>query len=338
MPTLDIFNTDAFSLAELTAAVNQLDYVPGLLGELGVFEAKPVTTTSVWIEERGDALTLVPNAPRGAVPSYLDNTAKKRTGRSFRATHLPKVDRIYADEIQNVRAFGSQSELEQIMAMVRERQTMLRRDLELTWEYQFLNSLQGILKDANGDTIYNFWTEFELSQESQVDFELDDATTDVRAKCAGIVRTMLRNLKGQAVPGMRVVGLCSDGFYDDLIAHALVRDTYLNWQAAQDLRGTSAFARFSFGGIEFINYRGTDDETTVTVTADEAIFFPTGVPGLYHNYFAPADTIDFVNTPGLPFYSWITNPDNKRYVEVEVQSNPLPVCLQPKVLMYAKKA
>lgn len=338
MLTLDVFNSDAFSESSLTAAVNLLDYVPGTLGELGIFEAKPVTTTSVWIEERDDALALVPNAPRGDVPDYLDNTSRKRTARNFAMTHLPKIDRIYADEIQNVRAFGSQSELQVIQAIVQERQAMLRRDIELTWEHLFLGAVQGIVYDSDGSTvIYNLFTEFGVSQESEVDMQLDEAATDVRGKCTAIVRTIMRNLKGGAVPGMRVIGLASDGFYDSLVSHALVRDTFLNWQAAQELRGNSAFGRFSFGGIEWINYRGTDDESTVTLTANKAVFFPVGVPNLFKNHFAPADTIDYVNTLGLPFYSWVRNPDNRRYVELEVQSNPLPICTQPLVLMKAKR-
>ena len=87
-----------------------------------------------------------------------------------------------------------------------------------------------------------------------------------------------------------------------------------------------------------MNYRGTDDNTTVAVEADKAHFFPVGVPGLWRNPFAPADTMDAVNSIGLPRYVIPgVDPSGKdKYRTFEVQSNPLPFCTRPKVLMKAR--
>lgn len=52
MPTLDIFSNNAFSVISLTDAVNKMPFVPGRIGQLGLFEEKGVSTTSIMIEER----------------------------------------------------------------------------------------------------------------------------------------------------------------------------------------------------------------------------------------------------------------------------------------------
>ncbi len=335
---LDVFKQDAFKETQLTAAVNLLDYVPGTLGAMGLFEAKPISTLSVWIEEKNNTLTLVPNIPRGGNPDALDSTEFKRNARQLVTTHLPKTDTISADEIQSVRAFGESSALQTMQQIVQERQMYLRSDIELTWEHLMLGAVQGIIYDADGSTvIYNLFTEFNVSQESEVDFELDDATTSVRNKCAGIVRTMMRNLKGGWRPGMGIAGLASDGFWDALVAHSDVEQTFLNWQAAKELQDNTAFGSLNFGGIEWQNYRGTDDESTVSLTADKAIFFPVRARNLFQIPFSPADRMTFANTRGLPFYSFVDIDPKDRFVEVEVQSNPLPICNQPLVLMKGKK-
>jgi hypothetical protein len=52
MPTLDIFSGSAFSMVALTDAINKMPYVPGRIGQLGLFREQGVSTTSVMIEER----------------------------------------------------------------------------------------------------------------------------------------------------------------------------------------------------------------------------------------------------------------------------------------------
>lgn len=342
MASLDVFATDAFTMTQLTASVNLLDFLPQLIGGSGIFTPQPVATTTVWIEERDDVLALVPNTPRGAPPDAMDNSARRRNARQLALTHLPKRDAIIADELQNVRAFGSESEAETVMRVVNQRMEFLRRDIELTWENLMLGAIKGTILDADGSTvIYDLFSEFGVSQEAEVDFDLDAASPAagaLRTVCTTTIRTMLRNLKGGVGPNVRIVGLCSDTFWDDLIAHSEVRETYLNWAAAADLRGGAAFGGMTYGGIEWFNYRGTDDASTVTVAADKCHLFPANIPGLFPMYYGPADTVDYVNTMGLPFYAMQSvEPRWRKQVDIEVQSNPLPICTQPLVLMQGKR-
>ena len=332
----DIFNQDAFNALSLTAAINKGEFLPSQLGD--VFTAIPVNTKTIVVEEIGDTLSLVQSAPRGGIPG--NRAEEKRTVRSFEVPHLPLEDRLNADEIEGVRAFGSETQMELITQKLQRKAARLRRDVELTWENLRLGAIKGTILDADGSTLYNLFTEFGVSQESEVDFDLDNASPAsgaLRKKIAQTVRLVCKNLKG-AAPGYRLRALCGEAFWDDLIAHPEVRETYLNWQAAQDLRGESAYGRLSFGGIDWEEYRGTDDGSTLVVSTDKCHIFPAGISDLFLVHYAPAATVEFVNTEGLPLYEFqAVDPKYGRYVDVAVESNPLPICTQPKCLVQGKR-
>jgi hypothetical protein len=343
MPTLDIFNQDAFTAIELTAAVNKTPFQPSRLGQLNLFTPQPVRTKTVWVEEREGVLSLIQTSPRGAP---LDQRAtEQRKGRDFRTLRIAKGDRLMADEIQDIRAFGTDSELVQVMDEVSRRlngPTGLRRDIELTQENMRLGAVQGIVTDADDTTLFNWFTEFSITQASEIDFDLDAASPAsgvVRKKCNQVVRQMMRAAAGAWVAGQTIVyALCGDAFWDDLTAHTEVRATYLNTQQAAELRDGLAYESFRYGGITWENYRGTDDGSTVAISTNEAKFFPVNAPGVFITAFSPAETFDFVNTPGLPIYAMII-PDLQRntFVDIEAYSYPLPICTRPAMLQRAKR-
>jgi hypothetical protein len=77
---------------------------------------------------------------------------------------------------------------------------------------------------------------------------------------------------------------------------------------------------------------------TVDFTDAEAYFFPVGVPGLFRQYNAPADFVETTNTIGLPRYAkQAVDQQFARWVMLHVQSNPLPICTRPRVLIKAKR-
>jgi hypothetical protein len=342
MSVFDVFNSDPFSLVSLTASINKVPFIPGRLGQLNIFEEVPVSTTSVMLEEKDGIIYLVENKPRGA--SGQQNQTEKRKARSLVITHLPVEDRVNADEIQNVREFGSNDQAKAIESVVTGRFATMSGSLDATLEHLRIGAVKGTILDSDGSTtIYNLFTEFGVSQEAEIDFDLDAATPAsgvVRKKCAAVIRTMAGNLG--AVPFAGVHCLCGDGFFDDLIAHTEVRETYLGQQQAAELRGGYVSAGMSYGsifygGITFENYRGKVGAIDY-INTDKAHFFPVGVPGLFKTFFGPANYMETVNTLGLPKYAKVS-PDMRfqKYVDLEAQSNPLPICTRPKALMLAKR-
>lgn len=340
MPTLDIFNSDAFSVTNLTDAFNKVDHVPGRAGEL-VFSGagRGVSTTTVAVEEHDTVLTLLATSARGA-PS-AQHTTQKRKLRNLTIPHIEYEDTIPADEIQNVRAFGSESEVQTVQSVVNGRLMEMALNHDLTLENLRLGALQGQVLDSDGSTLVDLFTTFGVTQASEINFALSTSATDVRGKCHQVIRQMKRAIKAPWPSTAMVWCFCDDDFFDALLAHANVKGVWDGYASAERKLGDSyAFGIFEFGGIFFENYQGTDDNSTVKVTTDKAKFFPVGVPGVFREYYAPADFMEAVNTIGLPRYAkQVPDPSGlNKHVKLHTQQNPLPICTRPLALQRAKRA
>jgi hypothetical protein len=341
MPTLDIMNQDAFGVTSLTDAINAVPFVPGRAGEVIDWNETGITTTSLLIEEDGGVLKMLNPTPRGG-PG--ETSAKsKRTVRSLLVPHYQHDDAITADEVQGVRAFGSESEVQSVQTLVNQRlRDAVNLVLDPTLELQRLGAVKGIIVNADGSTLYNLFNEFGVMQETEIDFNLD-ASTDtgaVRGVCADAVNLIADNLGGVPFTGVRA--FCGKTFFKSLLANVEVRNSYKGTSMASVLRegyvdpsGKKIYGAFEFGGIVFEHYRGSVGGSAMV--GDNAVhIFPVGVPGLFRTVFAPADYVETVNTIGRPRYAkqWMS-PNGKR-VEMESQMNALSYCTRPKALLLGK--
>lgn len=336
MVSMDIFNNDAFSLFNMTQAIEKMPFIPTFLGGLGIFdEGEGVETNVVGIEQRGMTLQLIPTSQRGTEPPM--GKTDKRQLRNFSIPRIAKGDQLFAAEIQGIRAFGTESELETVAQKVVQKQRKLLTEHALTMEYHRLGAIQGILLDSDGSTLYNYFTEFSITPPTEVDLDLDNAspTTPLNVKLAQLKRAAIRALGASYVPGItRFLWLCGDTFFDQFTNHPEVRQTYLNWQAAEGLRDAKVFSTFRYGEMEWHNYQGTDDNSTVAIPTTKAKLVVLGVPGLYRRYNGPGETFETVNTIGRPIYSMLVR-DEKRnmWVQPEIYSYPLHICTRPEVLL-----
>lgn len=345
MADLNVFNHGAFNMTSLSTAIQQAPYAPQLLGQLGIFTPDRVRTTTIAVEQKGGVLSLIPTSERGA--PLEEGKGEKRDIRYFATTRIARGKTLYAAEVQNIRAFGSTSEMQAVqneVAEIMNGKTGLRAAVELTHEHMRLGAVQGKVMDANGTQLYDWFELFGIARPATLNFDFAAATADegkVRVKCNEVIRAMMRGSHGAWLPGQTyAVGLCGDNFFDDLTSNAETRSTYLNQQEATDLRNEvgQAFGSFRYGNILFINYRGTDDESTVAVNNDECQFFPVGAPDAFKAGFSPAEFLPFVNTPGQDVYAMVV-PDLARqaFVRPEVYSYPLFMCTRPGMLQRAKR-
>lgn len=341
MAHMDIFNDDAFSLVNMTAAIQKLPTVPTFLGGLGIFDEEGVTDDTVSIEQKGMTLSLIQTSQRGTEPPM--GTTDKRSLRAFHLPRIAKSDQVFAREIQGIRAFGTESELETVATKILQKQQKLLKEHALTMEYHRLGALSGILLDADGSTLYNYFTEFGVSQPAEIDFDLDNASPTsgaLKNACVAAKRAAIRALGDAYVEGVtQFLWLCGDTFYDQFTAHPEVRATYANWEAAANLRGAvgSAFGEFTFGEMQWKNYRGTDDNSTVAIGATKAKLVVLNAPGLYMRFNGPGEDLDTVNTIGQPIYSNLIRDERRnQWVQPEIFSYPLHICTRPEVLLRGK--
>lgn len=327
MADIALFNDDAFSLSSLTAAINDAPFVPNRIASLALFDEEGITTTVVQIERDGDTLALVPAGVRGAPANVV--TGDKRSMLPFNTVHLPQRAAIKADEIQNLRAFGSESELEAIQTVVNRRLGKMRRQLDATHEYHRIGAIKGQILDADGRTVIEDLLERFKIERTTIDFALDQANTEIRTKCAQVLDAIEDALGAIPFSGVRV--LCGRNFWNLLIVLKTVKETYLNSTLAAQLRGDTRDA-FDIGGCTFERYRGRVG-TVGFVGDDEAFAVPEGVSELFITRFAPADYMEAVNTTGLPYYAKQELMDFSKGVEIEAQSNPIHLCTRPKAVI-----
>lgn len=319
---LDVFKSDAFGFTKLVAAINKVPYVPTLIGSMRLFADEGVSTLTVAIEMQNGVLTLVPTAARGA-PGAVKNV-ERRNVRNFSPVHLPQRVAVMADEVQGLRAFGSETEEEVAMTYLEKKLAVARRDLDVTHEWQRMGCLKGQVLDADGTTvIYNYFTEFGVAQTTQ-SIAFSVTTTKVLQAVVQLKRAVEDKLGGVMCSGIEV--LCSAEFFDAFTGHAAVAESY-KYQQSQFLRADNREG-FEFGGVTWREYRGQIGATRF-IAANEAYAIPMGVPDLFKSVYAPAPYLESVNTMGLPFYAKRKTLDYDTGLEVQCQSNPLHICTRP---------
>jgi hypothetical protein len=318
MATLDIFNNDAFSLSSLSQTITDIPRVPTQLGDERLFNEYPINTLSVMIERQGSKIQLVPSAPRGGVPQPGTRSGRKIF--PLVATHLPQSDTILADEVQGVRAFGSETEVMAVSTVIKNRLMNLKMNLDLTMEYQRIGALKGQVLDANGsDVLWDMYTLFGFTQQTHF-FALANAATDVKQKCVLLKRAIQLKLGGRAMKRVRVK--VSESFFDALVGHTTVKKAWELWSSGAFARMDQSEGDFEYAGVIFQIYAGGTSAGDF-ITADLGYAYPEGIPGMFQIAYAPANFIETVNTNGLPYYAkqkvnpWETG------VDLYTQSNPV---------------
>lgn len=346
MASIDIFKSSAFGLTSLTAALNKTEFQPTAIRDKGLFVPRPVRTKAFFIEEKDGVLNLIQTSQRGA--PLAQRTTQNRRARGFETPRIAKADTIWAHEIANVRAFGLESEFQQMQMEVADRlngPSGLMREIELTWENMALGALQGILTDADGSPIYNWFNEFGVTQPAEIAFDLSAASPAsgaVAKKCFTVYEAMRKAAKGAWGPNTMVGAICGSAFWQDLIAHPEVQKTYELQAQAGDLQAARTLVgrplSLMYSGILFEYYPGTDDNSKVAVPTDTCKFYPINAPGAFLEVLSPGEFFDTENQPGQEVYALtVTDKDRNAFVNVEVYSYPAFVCTRPAMLQRAKR-
>lgn len=333
------FTATGYDMVAMSAAIAKLPNMYSRVTPL--FPEGPINTTSVVVEQMNGSLNIIRSRPRGAPADK--SIADKRALRSFVVPHIPVTDVITPDEIQGVRAFGSENATETQAGVMARKLQKMKNQLDQTREYLSIGALKGIIYDADATVLYNLYDEFGITAASNagdvgkyltLSFALTTDTTDVRAKCLSVYRHIEANLRGTTMTGVRC--LCGSTFFDDLTAHPEVEKAFAMYQAlgqdlAQDRR-----RGFRFGGIVFEEYAGNwtdkDANARLGITATSGICFPEGTDA-FETVVAPGNFMEAVNTMGIPYYAKQEVEEFGRGVKLWAESNILPICKRPEVLV-----
>lgn len=310
---MDIFR-DYFTRENLLASIAKAPYIPGRLASL--FESRALTSTVLALEEQPtNGATILAGVPRGT-PSRIE-TLERRNVYTFNTTHYRADGSVYADEVLNARGAGVNAAVEIINMRRDELMMRLRRDIDLTHES---------LRVACLVTPTNAFGNVTASQQIALN---TDATKTRKEIFDKIIVPMETALNGIPFSGLHAY--CSDAFWSKLIENAAVKATLLNYAMAQDLRNDPR-EMVNFGGVTWERYRGTG---TVVIPTGTARIVPEGVPNMWIQAFAPADTLDTVGAGamGTPYFPQaIASADNRRWY-LEIQTNCVMVCTRPSAVL-----
>lgn len=330
MATLDLFNDDAFSVTSLIGTITDIPRVPTQLGDEGLFSESGMTTTTAFIERQGSGLKLVPAAPRGGVGDTVGRERRKLI--PVAAVHLPQRDTIMADEVQGIRAFGSETEVEALSALVRRQLAVLKSNIDLTLEYHRVGALKGKVLDADGvSELYDLYDIFGMTQ-TVLPFNIDNpsSTVNLKQKVVELKRAVQAALGGRSFRRVRVK--CSESWFDKFVGHDKMGKAWELWNSGAFARQDQSEGDFEFAGVVFQIYSGGVGGQDF-IPAGEAYAYPEGVPGMFQIKYAPADYIETVNTMGLPYYAKQELLRFGKGVELESQSNPVVLNTLPEAVI-----
>ena len=329
----DVFSQNAWGTLDVhEQIVERVDYVPGLLGQMGIFEPWYSRSKTLGIADKNKTVKLINTSERGSPPEeYIPQGARVRY---FKPGRLAEGSTVYADELQDVLQLPFESQFREVSAEIADRTAGINGDLDLTFEHMRLGAVQGKVYDADGTLLIDWFDEWGASAPASVSFELDVAETDIRKVSRDIKRKMMTKAKGRWRAGTSIVNLCGDNFFDALVSHPLYKETKVNNERTRELENIEGYSAVEYEGILHVNYRGTDDGTTLSIPSNEGRIFPRG-GGFFQAAFAPASEFKpYVNQRARERYTMLLSDPSGReeWDRVEIYSYPLMVCNAPELL------
>jgi hypothetical protein len=344
-----------------TWLTDQIDVVPNLFGminDLNLFPRQAVTSRIVELRYENHILRVLPAKERGAPAT----PAQARTGQTIfvEIPHFPEVDLITPQDVQDILIqVANTKRPTTVEEEVTKRLLDIKRTHDITLEWLRSGALQGIIQDGNSQTIYNLYQVFGINGGSpiQIDFALGTTTggaygtgTDMIAKCQALYQAIATNLQGETMTGIEVI--CDPTFFNRFVEHPAVEKFYVNNMAAMEIARmmrqvqqqatgspTPMYGReFPFQNIRFREYFGTAPvkssptaaiAATPFYAANTGTAYPVGTLNMFKTYDAPANDLRFVNSPGLPVYVSPEFLKHGKGLELQSESNPLPICRRP---------
>lgn len=334
MPFANVFDDDAFSLVGMTAAIETSPYKPRLLGSLGLFTFDSINTLTAMVERQKNTLRILNTANRGTVRDV--HSMPGRDLIPVKVPHVPYDGAVIADEVQGIREFGSETQLETVAGRVARKLRMMKDDHEVTHEFHRIGALKGQVLDGDASTVlYNFYTIFGVSQTTIAWYSSDES---FKPTVTGLIRTISDKL-GADVPG-RIIVLCGSSFFDAVTSHPSMLDAFERWRDGEFKRESyigkawyrAAAEGFSYQNVLFLPYRGKVGSTAF-VADNEAYAFPTDIPDMLLEIAAPADFEETVNTYGKRYYARQEPMRFNKGRHIHTQSNVLFVNSRPDLVV-----
>jgi len=326
-------------IADYTDEILETPNTWGLIQKMGIFREKGVASRTCILDREQDSIRILPERAWGSSATRSIITASNSL--PLLLAHIPHADYLTPEDVQDRRRPGSTEA--DTAARVRAKKLMnMSMSQGLTLEYLMMGAIKGTIVGGSGNTIYNLFTQFGISQEVQ-SFDLDVGATVVNNK----LRTLKRYIETHVLNGMMLAGvgiIASPTFFDAYVEHDSIIEAYTNFQAVnqalnlQPGRDDLRQVGFKHQGVVCWEYNASgrilgDNADTAFIEADTAYAFPLGVPDMFDVCFGPAARFDYVNTEGVRLYAFEYIDPEGQFIKIDTEQNPLPICRRPQALV-----
>ncbi len=333
---------ERYSTVELTQAINKRDNEYGLLNGLGLFNEEGIADREVKIETREQHLHIIPSSPIGTPAPAADDpdSGDIRILPTFR--HAKKY-KILAEELQGVRKFGTDDEVEHFDERMLKELDLAQREHRQTKEFLRWSALKGDVYDPDGARL--LFNTYNVMGETQKEIEYDlnngAAVDPIQDGNDELLDYMEDEALGEVVNG--VMMFCSPGFITAMQKNTAFRDAYkYHAEAAGEVNPNRQSLRrpFEFKDVYYIRHRGSctfkkSDGSVVKHTFipdNEAIAVPLGTYECFRTWFGPAEFIETVNTIGEELYVKPKMMDLDMGVELHTFAHQLNLVTKPRLV------
>lgn len=335
---LDLLQDDSFSQATLGEAVQRGGKVWGKIKQMGVFRFIGISTSTVAIDVEKDNIIILPQTQRGGSATYEKKLS--RNAIYFGIPNFKRKEVLTPQDLQNVRDTGTAS-LKSLQSAVMQAVGKIDRKIEVTHEYLMAGALRGNVMDGEGNVIANLFQKFGKTQ-STVNLTLAATDKAILGQLSGAEDIIDTNLDNDVSTGKLM--LCSPEYWAALLSNSAIFEIYKNRDKAGNPYLNGISDGFQLGGFYCVKYSGTLKNKAGSVQrlipANEAIGLPIGTESTFVMYGAPADLLEYVNQEGQEKYfkTVYDSKDGEDNVIVRGETNPLPICTRPDVLIRFTKS
>ncbi|PIP00675.1 major capsid protein [Pleomorphomonas carboxyditropha] len=289
----DIVKDPAFSLMERTNSIIDTQYVPHEISDWLNWDTDGIPFRSVSIEEQNGSISLIETQPLKAPAPKIEGDS--RVIRTLNIPRYPVEVSVDAAEVDGVRKVGSDNEVEYVVDRLKAKELKARKSHDATLEFARAGAVSGLIRDKNGATIYDLYSELGVARiDRTIDFS--NSATDIVDELSDIRAQAEDELGGYLINGW--IWLQSGTVNKKTTTHNSVRESFKYFQtsfAASDK--TKGFTICD--DIQVRNYRKGKLNGQSFIDEGDSFLLPL-VDDFYHTRFAPS--LSFPNTPGLPLY------------------------------------
>lgn len=334
--------TNPFEPEHIAQALDLLPNRFSRVGDMGIFDRRPIPTTTVTIVKRQGRLVLLDPTARSGDRQTLNRDLKNSI--TFDIPTFLLGDTLTPEDIQNVIRFApGPRQAEQVAEAEARRLQAVRDPHDETFEFFRIAALKGIIIDPLGNTLYNLFNEFAIPKKT-VTFTFSDANFDILDATKEITDHIANNLHGETFDGTVNV-LCGGTFQRQLNKHPS-RTKWIEQHpmaatmlaASRMSRDPNAMRTTEIDGVSFESYTGVFENSAGAslkpVAEDRGYVFPGGTTEMFPEYDAPPNRRGHENVaPNEEIFVSTKELDHAKGIDIDSESNKLPLCTRPDLLI-----